>query len=132
MSPADARADALGVVNSFDGQIHVRRGQSGEVFESFSDIDKNSPASLVFVTRGMKDTTNSLDRQIILALPDSDLVRNSAIRYRPAVLKQDQILLEGAVGGQQGGIFGPTYKAGGGYQIVTDGGRFGGKVGFGD
>jgi hypothetical protein len=129
---AEAREDALGVVNSFKGQIYMRRGQAGEMFESFSDIDSNSPASLVFVTKGLKNITNSLDRQIILALPDSELARNSAIRYRPAVLKVDQILLEGEVAGQKGGIFGSTYKAGGGHQTVTDGGRFSGKVGFGD
>ncbi len=132
LSAKEAREDALGVVNSFDGQINLRRGQAGELFESFSDINQNSPASLVFVTKGLKDTSSSLERQIILALPDSDLARNSAIRYRPAVLKSDQILLEGKVAGQQGGIFGPTYKAGGGSQVVTDGGRFSGKVAFGD
>ena len=120
------------MVNSFDGQIYMRHGQAGEVYESFSDIAESSPASLVFVTKGLKNSTTSLERQIILALPDSAMARNSAIRYRPAVLKLDQILLEGTVGGQQGGIFGSRYKGGGGYQVVTDGGRFSGKVGFGD
>jgi hypothetical protein len=116
------------VVDSFDGQIFMRHGVSGEVYESYSSLNSQNPASLVFVTQGIQNTTNSLDRQILLALPES----NSAIRYRPAVLKVDQILLEGKVAGQQGGVFGSKYKAGGGDQVVTDGGRYSSKVGFGD
>lgn len=64
---------------------------------------------------------SAAERRQLLALP----VTNTAENFSYARLTKDQILLEGVVGPQKGGIFGPKALPGGGYQAVTESGRFG-------
>ena len=74
----------------------------------------------MFLIRGLQNTT-AVQRQNLLALP----IQNTAQNFNYARLLKDQILLEGKVGPQKGGIFGPKERAGGGFQVVTESGRFG-------
>lgn len=121
LSAADALAKGQEVADSFAGPIMARRGRLGEVFEAVSG---DSPASLIYVTRGV-GKLSPLQRREILALPLGNPAENLSYVY----LRKNQLLLEGIVGPQQGSIFGPRRLPGGGFQAVTESGRFG-SVGF--
>jgi hypothetical protein len=75
---------------------------------------------LIFVTRDVKNLS-PLQRRQLLSLP----LGNSAEKFNYIFLRKDQILLEGLVAPQQGSIFGPRRLPGGGFQAVTESGRFG-------
>jgi hypothetical protein len=109
---------ASDIVNSFEGQILARKGTIGEVFVITEA--KPGAASAVFVTRDFAGATPG-DRVRQLALPPT----NSAEFEGLVELSRDQILLEGRVAAQ------PQWgadKTGGGWQTVTDGGRYTGAV----
>jgi len=106
------------VVSSFEGQIYASHGRIGEQFI----ITESSPgaASGVFVTRCSAGTTPAERRQQ-LALPPS----NTAEIEVPVALAWDQMLLEGRVAPQpQWG----SDKIGGGWQVVTAGGKYTGAI----
>lgn len=106
------------VVSSFEGQIYASRGRIGEQFI----ITESSPgaASGVFVTRCSAGPTPAERRQQ-LALPPS----NTAEIEVPVALARDQMLLEGRVAPQpQWG----SDKIGGGWQVVTAGGKYTGAI----
>jgi len=106
------------ITSSFDGQIYVTQGRAGEGFI----ITESAPGrgSGVFVTRGSAGATPA-ERIRRLALPPS----NTAQVESPVSLTRDQLLIEGRVASQpQWG----TNKTGGGWQVVTDGGRRTGAV----
>jgi len=105
-------------INSFDGQIYASRGEMGDIFT----ITEHMPgsASQVYVTRGSAGAT-AAERRANLALPP----RNSASYEGTVSLTRPQILLEGKVAPQlQWG----EDKVGGGWQIVTDGGKYSGAT----
>jgi RHS repeat-associated protein len=109
---------ASDIVNSFEGQIFAREGTIGEVFVITEA--KPGAASAVFVTRDFAGATPN-DRVRRLALPPT----NSAEFEGLVELSRDQTLLEGRVAAQ------PQWgadKTGGGWQTVTDGGRYTGAV----
>jgi RHS repeat-associated protein len=106
------------VVKSFDGQIYASHGRAGEQFV-ITESDAGA-ASGVFVTRCSAGTTPAERRQK-LALPPS----NTAELESPVALTRNQMLLEGKVAPQlQWG----SDKTGGGWQIVTAGGKYTGAV----
>lgn len=113
-----SKQQARDMVNSFDGQIYARQGRAGEGFT----ITESAPgrASGVFVTRGSAGSTPA-ERIQKLALPPSNTAQvESAVR-----LTRDQLLLEGRVAPQ------PRWGAnrtGGGWQVVTNGGKYTGAV----
>ncbi len=113
----DSVDKGIEIKESFSGPITARRGKEGEEFEAVSG---DSPASLFFVTKGLKDVP-AAERRQLLALP----VTNTAENFNIVQLLKDQILLEGRVAPQIGGIFGPKRLPGGGQQTVTETGRFG-------
>ncbi|WP_274596918.1 RHS repeat-associated core domain-containing protein, partial [Erwinia amylovora] len=105
-------------INSFDGQIYASRGKSGDVFT----ITEHTPgsASQVYVTRGSAGATPA-ERRANLALPPN----HSATYEGKVALTRPQTLLEGKVAPQlQWG----ADKTGGGWQIVTAGGRYSGAT----
>ncbi len=106
------------IVNSFDGQIYASRGKAGDVFV----ITETKPggASGVFVTRDFAGDT-AADRVRNLALPPSNTAESQSL----VELTRDQTLLEGRVAAQP--QWGPD-KTGGGWQTVTDGGKYTGAV----
>ena len=108
------------MIDSFDGSIYSREGNPGEVFTiteaSYGD------ASGVFVTRGSAGATPA-ERINNLALPPN----NTALVESQVKLTRSQILLEGKVAPQSewaliadDGI----PRTGGGWQVVTDGGKY--------
>lgn len=112
------------MIDSFDGPIYARQGNPGEVFT----ITESSlgDASGVFVTRGSAGTTPA-DRINNLALPPN----NTAVVERTVELTRTQLLLEGKVAGQgewaliaNDGIL----RTGGGWQVITDGGKYTGAI----
>jgi RHS repeat-associated protein len=106
------------VVSSFDGQIYASHGRAGEQFI----ITESAPgeASGVFVTRCSAGLTPA-ERRKKLALPPS----NTAEVENPVALTRNQMLLEGKVAPQlQWG----SDKTGGGWQVVTAGGKYTGAV----
>ncbi|MGJ7915271.1 RHS repeat-associated core domain-containing protein [Massilia sp. LXY-6] len=106
------------VVNSFDGQIYASQGRAGEQFV-ITESDAGT-ASGVFVTRCSAGATPAERRQK-LALPQS----NTAEFESPVALTRNQMLLEGKVAPQlQWG----SDKTGGGWQVVTAGGKYTGAV----
>jgi RHS repeat-associated protein len=106
------------VVKSFDGQIYASQGRAGEQFV-ITESDSGA-ASGVFVTRCSAGTTPAERRQK-LALPPS----NSAEFENAVTLTRNQMLLEGKVAPQlQWG----SDKTGGGWQVVTAGGKYTGAV----
>ncbi len=106
------------VVKSFDGQIYASHGRAGEQFV-ITESDAGA-ASGVFVTRCSAGTTPAERRQK-LALPPS----NTAEFESPVALTRNQMLLEGKVAPQlQWG----SDKTGGGWQVVTAGGKYTGAV----
>jgi RHS repeat-associated protein len=110
--------EARNIVNSFEGQIYMSKGKRGDVFV----ITESGPgtASGVFVTRDFAGETPS-ERVRNLALPSS----NTAEREGLVELTRSQTLLEGRVAPQ------PAWGAdrtGGGWQVVTDGGRYTGAT----
>jgi RHS repeat-associated protein len=106
------------VVNSFDGQIYVSHGRAGEQFTITESAA--GEASGVFVTRCSAGAT-SAERRQKLALPPS----NTAEVESPVALTRHQMLLEGKVAPQpQWG----SDKTGGGWQVVTAGGKYTGAI----
>jgi RHS repeat-associated protein len=106
------------VVSSFYGQIYASHGRAGEQFTiTESDI---GAASGVFVTRCSAGATPAERRQK-LALPPS----NTAEFESPVALTRNQMLLEGKVAPQL--QWGPD-KTGGGWQVVTAGGKYTGAI----
>jgi len=106
------------VVSSFDGQIYASHGRTGEEF--MITESKTGAASGVFVTRCSAGAT-SAERRQKLALPPS----NTAEVENPVVLTRNQMLLEGKVAPQ------PHWgsdKTGGGWQVVTAGGKYTGAI----
>ena len=107
------------VVNSFEGQIYASQGKAGEQFM----VTETTPgsASGVFVTRSSAGITPA-ERQAKLALPPS----NTAEIENKVALTRDQTLLEGKVAPQLqwGGD-----RTGGGWQVVTAGGKYTGAIG---
>jgi hypothetical protein len=101
------------VVESFDGQITVTQGRTGDRF----DITESAQgeASGAFVTRGSAGST-PIDRQKNLALP----VSNTARVEGNVELNRNQILLEGDVASQVGTPGFPNTATGGGRQVFTD------------
>ncbi|KQV41142.1 RHS repeat-associated core domain-containing protein [Massilia sp. Root335] len=106
------------VVSSFDGQIYASHGRAGEQF-TITESDVGA-ASGVFVTRCSAGATPAERRQK-LALPPS----NTAEFESPVALTRNQMLLEGKVAPQL--QWGPD-KAGGGWQVVTAGGKYTGAI----
>jgi RHS repeat-associated protein len=105
-------------INSFEGPIYASRGKAGDVFT----ITEHTPggASQVYVTRGSAGVTPA-ERRANLALPPN----NSATYEGKVALTRDQILLEGRVAPQlQWG----ADKVGGGWQVVTAGGKYSGAT----
>lgn len=113
-----SKQQAREVVTSFDGQIYAKRGRAGEVFTITESA--SGRASGVFVTRGSAGATPA-QRIQRLALPPSNTAQvESQVR-----LARDQILLEGRVAPQ------PQWgadKTGGGWQVVTAGGKYTGAI----
>nr|WP_314546113.1 RHS repeat-associated core domain-containing protein [uncultured Massilia sp.] len=106
------------VVSSFDGQIYASHGRAGEQF-TITESDAGA-ASGVFVTRCSAGATPAERRQK-LALPPS----NTAEFESPVALTRNQMLLEGKVAPQ------PQWgadKTGGGWQVVTAGGKYTGAI----
>jgi len=106
------------VINSFDGQIYASHGRAGDEFIIIESAA--GAASGVFVTRCSAAVTPEERRQK-LALPPS----NTAEVESSAVLTRSQILLEGTVAPQP--TWGPD-KTGGGWQVVTAGGKYTGAI----
>lgn len=106
------------VVSSFDGQIYASHGRAGEQF-TITESDVGA-ASGVFVTRCSAGATPAERRQK-LALPPS----NTAEFESPVSLTRNQMLLEGKVAPQL--QWGPD-KNGGGWQVVTAGGKYTGAI----
>jgi RHS repeat-associated protein len=106
------------VINSFDGQIYASHGRAGEQFV-ITESDAGA-ASGVFVTRCSAGAT-SAERRQKLALPPN----NTAEFESPVALTRNQMLLEGKVAPQL--QWGPD-KTGGGWQVVTAGGKYTGAV----
>nr|WP_240042448.1 RHS repeat-associated core domain-containing protein [Photorhabdus khanii] len=105
-------------INSFDGQIYASSGRQGDIF-TITEYTPGS-ASQVYVTRGSAGVT-SAERRAKLALPPN----NSASYEGKVALTRDQILLEGKVAPQlQWG----ADKTGGGWQVVTAGGKYSGAT----
>ncbi|WP_420064953.1 RHS repeat-associated core domain-containing protein [Pectobacterium colocasium] len=105
-------------VNSFDGQIYASQGKKGDVFTITEDTPGS--ASQVYVTRGSAGAT-AAERRANLALPPN----NSASYEGKVMLTRDQVLLEGRVAPQ------PQWgadKVGGGWQVVTGGGKYSGAT----
>ncbi len=113
-----SKQQARDIVNSFDGQIYARQGRTGEMFTiTESALGRGSG---IFVTRGSAGSTPA-KRIRRLALPPS----NTAQIEETVLLTRDQLLLEGRVAPQ------PTWgtdRTGGGWQVVTKGGRYTGAV----
>jgi RHS repeat-associated protein len=106
------------VVTSFDDQIYASHGHAGEQFTITESVP--GAASGVFVTRCSAGSTPAERRQK-LALPPS----NTAEVESPVALARNQVLLEGKVAPQlQWG----TDKTGGGWQVVTAGGKYTGAI----
>jgi RHS repeat-associated protein len=106
------------LVSSFDGQIYASHGHVGEQF--IITESTAGAASGVFVTRCSAGATPAERRQK-LALPPS----NTAEVEGPISLTRNQMLLEGKVAPQpQWG----SDKTGGGWQVVTAGGKYTGAV----
>lgn len=106
------------VAKSFEGQIYATHGQAGEEFIITESVP--GEASGVFVARCSGGATPAERRQR-LALPPS----NTAEVESPVTLARDQVLLEGKVAPQ------PDWgsdKTGGGWQVVTAGGKYTGAV----
>ena len=112
------------MIDSFDGPIYARQGHPGDIFT----VTESTPgdASGVFVTRGSAGATPA-DRINNLALPPN----NTATVERTVELSRAQLLLEGRVAPQSewaliadDGI----PRIGGGWQIVTDGGKYSGAI----
>ena len=106
------------VVNSFNGQIYASHGHPGEQFTITESVA--GEASGVFVTRCSAGATPA-ERREKLALPPS----NTAAVESPVTLTRGQLLLEGKVAAQ------PNWgadKVGGGWQVVTAGGKYTGAV----
>jgi len=113
-----SKQQARDITSSFDGQIYATPGRAGEGFI----VTESAPGrgSGVFVTRGSAGATPAKRIQR-LALPPS----NTAQVESPVALTRDQLLLEGRVAPQ------PRWganKTGGGWQVVTNGGRRTGAV----
>jgi RHS repeat-associated protein len=107
------------IVGSFDGQIYVSQGRVGCKFVVTEST--SGSASGVFVTRCSAGATPA-NRQRNLALPPS----NTAKVESTITLAKDQVLLEGKVAPQpQWG----TDRTGGGWQVVTAGGKYTGATG---
>ena len=105
-------------VDSFDGEIYATRAKKGEVFTITEDMPGS--ASQVYVTRGSAGST-AAERRANLALPPN----NSATHEGIVSLTRDQVLLEGKVAPQlQWG----HDKVGGGWQVVTAGGKYSGAT----
>jgi hypothetical protein len=105
-------------VSSFEGQIYATKGRAGEVFVITEA--KPGAASAVFVTRDFVANTPA-ERVSKLALPPSNTAEVEGL----VELTRDQTLLEGRVAAQ------PQWgadKTGGGWQTVTDGGKYTGAV----
>ena len=119
----DERA-AQNLIDSFDGPIYKREGFEGE---TFTITESNAgEASGVFVTRESAGVTPT-ERINNLALPPN----NTAMAESTVQLTRSQILLEGKVAAQ------PDWAAiaddgiprsGGGWQVVTDGGKYNGAI----
>ena len=113
-----SKQQARDVVESFDGQIYATKGRTGEIFTAVESTP--GKASYIFVTRGSAGATPA-DRIRNLALPPSNTANvESTVR-----LTRDQILLEGKVAPQ---LRWGADKTGGGWQVVTDGGKYTGAV----
>lgn len=113
-----SKAQQHEVVKSFDGQIYAAHGSAGEQFIITESAE--GAASGVFVTRCSAGGTPAERRQK-LALPPS----NTAEFQSPVALARDQMLLEGKVAPQlQWG----AEKTGGGWQVVTAGGKYTGAI----
>jgi RHS repeat-associated protein len=106
------------VVGSFDGQIYATNGHAGDNF--IVTESSVGDASGVFVTRCSGGATPA-ERRKNLALPPN----NTAVFESPVTLTRDQLLLEGEVAPQPN--WGPD-KIGGGWQVVTAGGKYTGAV----
>ncbi|WP_426111648.1 RHS repeat-associated core domain-containing protein [Massilia sp. PWRC2] len=106
------------VVKSFDGQIYASPGLAGEQFTITESAA--GAASGVFVTRCSAGATSSERRQRLALRPN-----NSAEVESPVVLARNQMLLEGKVAPQP--QWGPD-KIGGGWQVVTAGGKYTGAI----
>ena len=111
---------AQNLIDSFDGPIYKREGFEGE---AFTITESNAgEASGVFVTRESAGITHT-ERINNLALPPN----NTAMAESTVQLTRSQILLEGKVAAQ------PDWaviaddgipRSGGGWQVVTDGGKY--------
>ena len=112
------KKQAREVVESFDGQIYARQGRTGDLLV----VTESTPgsASGIFTTRGSAGATPAA-RRANLALPPSNTADvESAVR-----LTRPQLLLEGRVAPQ---LKWGADKVGGGWQVVTNGGRYTGAV----
>ena len=115
---------AQNLIDSFDGPIYKREGFEGE---AFTITESNAgEASGVFVTRESAGVTPT-ERINNLALPPN----NTAMAESTVQLTRSQILLEGKVAAQ------PDWaviaddgipRSGGGWQVVTDGGKYNGAI----
>lgn len=112
------------MIDSFDGPIYSREGNLGEVF-TITEASAGD-ASGIFVTRGSAGATLA-ERINNLALPPN----NTALVESQMQLTRSQILLEGKVAAQpewaliaDDGIS----RTGGGWQVVTDGGKYTGAI----
>jgi hypothetical protein len=115
---------AQNLIDSFDGPIYKREGFEGE---AFTITESNAgEASGVFVTRESAGITPT-ERINNLALPPN----NTAMAESTVQLTRSQILLEGKVAAQ------PDWaviaddgipRSGGGWQVVTDGGKYNGAI----
>jgi hypothetical protein len=112
------------LIDSFDGPIYKREGVAGETFTITES--KAGEASGVFVTRESAGATPT-ERIDNLALPPN----NTAMVESTVKLTRSQILLEGKVAAQ------PDWaiiaddgipRNGGGWQVVTDGGKYNGSI----
>ena len=112
------RQQAQEVVDSFDGQIYARTGKTGDLF--MLTESSRGAASRVFLTRGSAGSSPAFRIQR-LALPPSNTARFEGL----VRLTRPQLLLEGRVAAQPS--FGPG-RIGGGWQVVSSGGRYTGAV----
>lgn len=105
---------------TFDGPVFARHGLVGdELTITESSLGTGSGNFLTWDSAGPTPAI----RRAVLSLPDSNL----ALVESNVSLARPQILLEGRVAAQRNLPFGP-WAAGGGWQVVTDGGFMNGAI----
>ncbi|MFM2167442.1 MAG: hypothetical protein RIS79_1813 [Verrucomicrobiota bacterium] len=109
---------ARNLVDSFDGQIYVSRGRVGDQFLVVESA--HGTASGIFVTRGSAGVTPALRIQNLALPPSSTASVETSVQ-----LTRPQWLIEGKVAPML--HWGPD-RLGGGWQVITNGGRRGGAI----